>query len=948
MASRTVNHRTRSRRPALSRHWRQLAAGALLGVASATLLAAADPQASRFYEDAQARFDKRDYAGAVVQLKNALQIDKAMLPVHVLLGKALLAKGDVIAAEVAFDEALRLGVNRAEVVLPLADAVVGQGKPQLLLQGTRFSAAGLPTGVRAQLLVKLAAAANDTGDPQAALKLIEEARAIDPQRADSWVAEVPVRLRARQIREATAAADRAVALAPDSAQAAYMRATVAHSVGDRDGALAGYGRALQLRPSHTESLVSRGGLLLDLGRGDEAARDIAELRKSSPDDPRGAYMQSLLLERKGDTAGSKRALADVTNLLDPLPPEFLRFRPQLLILGGLAHYGLGQREKAKPYLELAQRGQPGSAVSKVLAQIYLGEKNYDRAIAALDAYLKAHPNDTQAIHLLASAHMTQGRYARATALTQEALRRQDDPSLRGLLGLSLVGAGKLGDALTELEAAYKTDPSQVQVASALVSLYMQGGQSAKAVRVAEALVKGKPDNAGLHNLLGAARLRAADGAGARAAFERAAALDAGFAAPQVNLARMDLAANQLDQAHARLTAVLGRDEKYVEALIEMGRVHERRGQTAEAQRWYEKADDHSGPDSIAAAQTLVDFHLRYKQVAAAREAAKRLTSRAPEALPVLVTLAQVALANDDPAAARTSLTRAASVANYDTPVLVQIAMLQVRAGHLPGAAYTLDKALSERPDDLPALALLVDVEGRQGELDKAEARVRQILARHPKLAIGHALTGDLAMLRNQKPAALQAYRRAHQMQPGTDSLLRMFRVQAETDPDGANRTALQWLASRPGDTVVRRALADNYARTNKLPEARSAYEAVLRSTPNDGEVLNNLAQVMLLQKDPGALRVAESAMAKRPGVPHIIGTAGWAAFQAGQPDRALQLLRDARLRDPDNPETRYYLGTVLADRGRKSEAREELEIAVRSGRGFASAKQAEQLLETLK
>ena len=123
---------------------------------------------------------------------------------------------------------------------------------------------------------------------------------------------------------------------------------------------------------------------------------------------------------------------------------------------------------------------------------------------------------------------------------------------------------------------------------------------------------------------------------------------------------------------------------------------------------------------------------------------------------------------------------------------------------------------------------------------------------------------------------------------------------------------------------------------------------MVAQAPADAESLNNLANVLLLQKDPKALRVAEQALALKPAAAHIIGTTGWAAFQAGQGDRALQLLRDARLRDPSNPDTRYFLGAVLAAKGRAGEAREELQGALKSGFPFANGKAAQELLQTLK
>jgi Flp pilus assembly protein TadD len=106
--------------------------------------------------------------------------------------------------------------------------------------------------------------------------------------------------------------------------------------------------------------------------------------------------------------------------------------------------------------------------------------------------------------------------------------------------------------------------------------------------------------------------------------------------------------------------------------------------------------------------------------------------------------------------------------------------------------------------------------------------------------------------------------------------------------------------------------------------------------------------VLLLQNDPGALKVAEAALAKSPSAPHVLGTAGWAAHKAGQSDRALQLLRDARLRDPTNLDTRYFLGAVLASSGRQAEARQELQSALQVSTTFAHAKAARELLQTLK
>ena len=921
-------------------------AAALLGAGVAAH--AADGKASKFYEDALVRFEKKDIDGAIIQLKNALQIDKNMLPVQVLLGKALLKNGDVIGAEVALGEALRLGVNRAEVVVQLALAYVAQGKQKLLFEQQQFALAGLPPGIQLQLLLVRASASSDLGDIKGALKAVDDARAIDPKSSAAWLAEVPIRVRAGQIREATEAADRGMVLGPNSTDAWYQKGSIMHVVGNLRGALAAYDSALKADPENLEARVSRAGIYIDLGQIKEALSDVAELQRLSANEPRAAYMQALLAERANKPDEAKAALKEVTALIDPVPMDFIRYRPQLLMLNGLAHFGLNEGEKAKQYLEAFQKVQGNTPTAKLLAQLYLRDGNNDRAAEVLDTYLKAQPNDGQALTLLASALMARGQNARAISLMQRALQTKDAPEFRTALGLSLLRSGQAGTATAQLEAALKGDPRQTQAATSLIALYLRAGQAPKAVVVAESLVKQQPNNAGFFNLLGMARNDARDLNGARAAFAEAARLDTGFVAPKLNLARLDIATKTYDAAVVKLDAILKIDEKNAEAMIELANVAERRGQPADALRWLEKASDLAGPKETRWGLALSDYHLRNGRGALALEAVKKVSSKAPEDLNVLLAYAKAQLAVGDKVGIKSTLTSATRVADYNPAPQVQIALLQLAANNLGGAAYSLEKALSSEPNFMPAMALMTEVELKQGDPAKAEKRAKDIVARSPKLAVGYSLLGDVATARTQAPTALENYRKAHQLEPSSETLLRLFRaLSAQDGGKPAMALAEQWLKANPKDTITRRALADTYARTGSFKLAKTTYEELLKQQPDNSAVLNNLANVLLKIKDPEAVKIAEQAVAKNPNNANAVDTLGWALFQNGQVDRALQLLRDARLREPGNPEIRYHLAAALAKIGRQKEAREELEAALKPGTPFDGSTDAAALLKTL-
>lgn len=923
---------------------------ALLIATAPAALAQDAAKASRFYEDALQRYEKRDIPGTIIQLRNALQADKTQLPVQLLLGRALMADGQAAAAEVSITEALRLGVDRAEVVVTLGQALLAQGKQEQLLEQPRMAATGLPNGIRMQVLLIRASAHADLGDSANALKAIEEARAIDRNATESWLAEVPLRLRSRQIKEASVAADMALKLSPTSAEAHYQHGTVLHLRNDLKGATADYTKALSLDADHLEARLTRAAINFDAGRDADAMADIDILRKRFPKDPRATYLRALIAERAGDRAAAKAALGEVVALLDPVPIEFIRHRPQILLLAGMSHYGLEEFGKAKPFLELVARGMPTSPVSKLVARIAMQENEVDRAITVLESYLRGAPGDGQALIQLATAYIAKGRTAKASLLMQEALKAKDAPAYHTVLGIAMLRGGDSANAQEQLQSAFKKDPRQVQAGLTLVSVFLNEGQPAKAAAITDQLLRQQPANPVFLNLAGVARAEMRDYGAARRHFEAALSADGKQMAPRLGLARLDIAANSYESASRRLKAILKDDERNSEAMYDMAALQERLGKLDEAQHWLERAAEIAGKNDVQANVALIELHLRAKRTTAALNAAKALLAKQPEDFRALLTYGRVQLAAGDTAGARQTFVSASRRAAFDTTQQTQAARLQLAADDVAAAAYSLDKALTNQPDSIPANALMAEVDIRRKELAKAEARARRIVQLQPRLAVGHQLLGDIANARGQVPAAIDAYRQAVTAQPATATMLPLLRLLSAQGKTAELRTTAEgWLKTNPGDLAVRKALGDHFARQGDFANARTVYEAAKRLNATDAELLNNLANVYLNLNDfKAAATTAEAALVIVPNNPLVIDTLGWALFRAGQNEAALQKLRDARLRAPNNPEIRYHLAAVLAKAGKRLEAREELTAALRDNPQFESQSAANALLETLK
>jgi predicted Zn-dependent protease len=269
------------------------------------------------------------------------------------------------------------------------------------------------------------------------------------------------------------------------------------------------------------------------------------------------------------------------------------------------------------------------------------------------------------------------------------------------------------------------------------------------------------------------------------------------------------------------------------------------------------------------------------------------------------------------------------------------------AGDAAGARLTLDKAVQLQPAQPTLQRLDVEAALLAGDAAAAETRARGLVEQQPKSALGYSLLGQAALARRQTAAAIDAFAQAQRLAPGTENLLRLYAAQAgQVDPARSFGLLEQWLAQHPDDALVRNALAESLVAHARWADARRHYERLLQQTGSNA-VRNNLADVLLQLKDPGALPLALAALQQEPTNAAILDTAGWAHAAQGQHDKALPLLRDARLRDPASAAVHYHLGSVLAQLGRREEALQELRAALADPRAAFDRPAAQALLQRL-
>ncbi len=199
-----------------------------------------------------------------------------------------------------------------------------------------------------------------------------------------------------------------------------------------------------------------------------------------------------------------------------------------------------------------------------------------------------------------------------------------------------------------------------------------------------------------------------------------------------------------------------------------------------------------------------------------------------------------------------------------------------------------------------------------------------MLAEYPKLAMAMPCWATLRWLRARLRLRLKPTATPTQVEPAPHpycGCLMLWPVRTMVRP--ALQLAEQWLRKHPRDLAdAQGACRCTCASLAISGAAAIAYQDCSQAQPGRCGSTKQPGQRPIAAEGSGCNQDRRSSAGNCTGKRLVIDTLGWALFQNGQTERALQLLRDARLRQPGNPDIRYHLAAVLAHTGRKTEARD--------------------------
>ena len=890
------------------------------------VLAACGQKPEAMVQSAQAFLDKNDVKSALIQAKNALQVNPELPQARVILGKALLMSGDAAGAETELRKAATLKAPPEQVLPLLAGALLAQGQAKKLLgeMGTVVLATGT---AQADLLTSLAIAYGMVGQAE---KLDATLRAAVLADGNFEPARLLI---ARQkaltdVDGAVADIDAIVAKSPSNVQALKLKGELLLYLKNQpDAALAAFRKSVATQPDFMAGHVAAVRVLLQQQKLDEAEKQLAGLIALAPNHPQTKYLQAQLAYQRKDFQ-SARTLAQ--QALKSVPNS-----PMVLQLAGATELELNASLQAESDLARALQLAPELTMARrLLAGIYMRSGHTAKALGVLAPGLAREPVDPALLSVAGELYLQMGDATKAQALFAK-VSQQDpqDVRKRTALDMAQLASGR-ADALTDLEQVAGADKGVV-ADLALISVHLSHQDFDKALKALDALERKQPNQASTALLQGRVYRVKQDPVNARKHYERALALEPTSFLAVAGLAGLDVAEKKPEDARKRFETLLSKDPKSALAALALAELAVRTGAGNDAVIALIQRAVAADPTDATARVAQIAFYLRHNDAKQAVSVAQDAQTALPDSPEVLDALGRAQQAAGDANQAIVTFNKLVTLQPMSPQPYLRLADVYMATKDHDAAAQSLRKALEIKPDLLQAQSSFIRLDMDAGNYPEALATARTMQTRAPNDPVGYVLEGDINTTRKQWDAAISAYNAGLRHAPSAELAIHLHKVLLLSGKTAqADKFSAAWQKEHPQDVTYRLYLAEVAIVQNDLAQAERVYLALLGQHAANAVALNNLAWVTSKLHKDGAMAYAEKAVEISPNTPAYLDTLAGLLAEKGDYARALSLQKRVVDMSLGAPEFVLDLAKIQLKAGSKADARATLDALAALGDKF--------------
>ncbi|MCE9615690.1 MAG: tetratricopeptide repeat protein [Lentisphaerae bacterium] len=314
------------------------------------------------------------------------------------------------------------------------------------------------------------------------------------------------------------------------------------------------------------------------------------------------------------------------------------------------------------------------------------------------------------------------------------------------------------------------------------------------------------------------------------------------------LAGLYMMQNQGDEGETLFFELLVENPRNHGALLGMARIELARGHADKAREYLERAAQAGVPDVLMRME-WASFYMGTDDLPQAKDILRKLVEEKPDLLRAWSMMTAINIQEHDALGLYDTIRRVNRL-KQGNELLLAIAngYLAIMQDDLSTASSSFEKALSLRPDDPQILEWVIRLDIVQGRPERMQSRLSHLLQLDPGNAFGNYAMGAMQMDRRQFDLARDSLTRSVETQRTPEALNDLAWLLQES---GLYQEAEQHVRSalelRPGLYQAWDTLGEILFKTDRLEEARSAYEKALSLKPDSVPVALHMAALDLKQ-----------------------------------------------------------------------------------------------------
>ena len=682
-------------------------------------------------------------------------------------------------------------------------------------------------------------------------------------------------------------------------------------------------RAVELQPDNADAGAKLANLYILAALQDSQhsadlmknAKDLAE--KLVTKDPRSFDGHRLL----GQVALIEKDIPDAVkelgaaNEVSPLQPDVVLSYVQALT----SNKQFPEGEKLA--YQLIDKEKPYSPIYDYLYYLYTIQNRIGDAERLLKLKTANNPKNASYLLQLAGHYYISRQRMEMDGVIQQLSNDKEHPEGHLLAGdFFLFRLREFDHAEDQYQAAIKAFPKDKPLyQKRLVELYAGTNRSPEANRVLAAILKDNPKDPDAIAMRAALMLTTGDRQQISNAVNDLQALVTKSPSNHLlrfNLARALAAKGDLEQARLQLEESIKLRPDFVVAREFLTRVHISRGDSGAALK---AADDLIAidPNNLQAHLARSSGLLGLGEHDKARDELSLIVKAYPQNVDARFQVGYLAWEQKDYKQAEQVFSDLHKANPSDPRGLVGVVETLASQKHMDQAIAAMNKAIDAEPDRRDLKLFLANLLVRDEKYDQAIQIFQALLVKEPKSA-------DLLL------RLAESYRRKGDLNAAIDTFRRCSQA-APSDPTPLLQLGL---------------LMEG---TGRRDQAQPIYEQILRIKPDHAVALNNLA---FIKADKGidldqALTMAQRARQQQPASPDFADTLGWIYIKKNLPQEAVNIFTDLVTKAPANPTYHYHYGMALLQKGDKSLARHELEMAIKNNPPLDERVEIQKMLQKL-